>query len=91
MADVNANVEIFLAATVLGVALILLVLAVLAFRRLGESRLLMLAFSFGAFALKGAYLTWMSWETRGSEAWILPVAALDLVILGFQYLAVRKR
>lgn len=91
MVDVNANVEIFLAATVLGVAIILFVLAFLAFRRLGEGRFLMLSLSFAAFAVKGGYLTGMSWQTRGSETWILPVAALDIVILLFQYLAVRKR
>lgn len=91
MVDVYANVEVFLAATVMGFALIQLVLAGMAYRRLGEGRFLLLALSFAAFAVKGGYLTYESWLTRGSEGWLVPVAVMDLVILTFQYLAVRKR
>ena len=91
MVDVRANLEIFLAVAVLGFALLQGVVAALSYHRLRNRRPLLIALGFFAFAAKGAYLTAVAWQTRGTEDWVLIVGLLDLSILLFLYLAIRGR
>lgn len=91
MVDVYANLEIFLAISVLGFALIQAVVSLVSYQRLRNQRAFLIGVGFLAFAAKGAYLVVNSWTTRGESDWILPVAALDLLILLLLYFAVRSR
>lgn len=89
--ELQANVEIFLALTVLGLAAIQGVVGTLSYSRLKNRRLLLVSLSFFAFALKGLYLTREALMSQGTSSWIVPLALLDLVILLLLYLAVRSR
>lgn len=89
--DLQANVEIFLALTVLGLALIQAIVGLLSYGRLRNRRLLLIAVGFLAFALKGAYLTVEALASQGTTYWIVPLAGLDVAILVLLYFAVRSR
>lgn len=89
--DLQANVEIFLALTVLGLALVQGIVGALSYSRLRNRRLLLIALGFFAFAAKGALLTREALASQGTSTWLIPVALLDLTILVLLYLAVRAR
>ncbi|MBI2078263.1 MAG: hypothetical protein HYT80_07845 [Euryarchaeota archaeon] len=91
MVDVQANLEVFLAVGVLGIGVLLGAIALLSYLRLRNPRALLIATGLAVFAVKGAYLVFASLESRGTEPWIVPVAAFDLGILAFLYLALRTR
>ncbi len=91
MSSHEANFEVFSAVAVLGLALLLAGVALLSYHRLRHARALWIGVAFLVFAAKGAYLLRESWASRGSEGWLLPVAAADLLVLLLLYLALRIR
>jgi len=91
LVDVQANLEVFLAIGVLGIGILLGAIGLLSYLRLHNPRALLIAMGLIVFGVKGAYLVFAALESRGSEPWIVPVAALDLVVLAFLYLALRTR
>lgn len=86
----QANLEIFATASVLGIGLILFAVSLISYSRLRNTRALLVGLGFLVLAAKGAYLTTVSWETRGTEGWVLTVALFDLVLALLLYFAIRK-
>ena len=91
MVDWAANAEAFSTVAVTGFSLILSTVAILSYRRLRNRRALLIASAFLIFAGKGLLLTFVSFQSRGTEPLILPMAGLDLLILLFLYLSMRVR
>lgn len=90
MVDWRANLEIFSAVGVLGISLLLLAIALVSYGRLRSPRALLVGLGFLVLAVKGAYLTVVSWGTRGSQDWVLTTALLDLALALLLYFAIRK-
>lgn len=90
MVDWYANLEIFAAASVLGIGLLLLAVALVSWSRLRSTRSLLVAGGFLVLAIQGAYLTAASWNTRGTQGWVLVMAGLDLLLALLLYFAIRK-
>lgn len=88
--DVQANLEMFAAASVLGIGLILFAVSFIAYARLRNARALLVGLGFLVLAVKGAYLTSISWQTRGTEGWVMTMALFDLALALLLYFAIRK-
>lgn len=86
----EANLEIFAAASVLGIGLILFAISIISYSRLRNPRVLLVGLAFLVLAANGAYLTSVSWQTRGTEDWVLTMASLDLALALLLYFATRK-
>lgn len=82
-------VEGFLSAGIAGFALLLLVVAVAAWRRVGGAKLLAMAGAFAVFALKGLWFTWASFGAGPSSAGppALELLVPDFVVLALLYVA----
>lgn len=91
MSTLSANFEIFASIATVGLSATLAAVSLLSHRRLRSPRALFIGLAFLTFVAQGAYLVYQSSVARGSQAWILPMASLDLVILGFLYVALRIR
>lgn len=65
--------------------------SLLSYQRLKNRRAFLIGVGFLTFGAKGVFLVANSWATRGTTSWILPVAALDLLILLLLYFAIRSR
>ena len=83
--------EAFLAVAVVGFALLQFLVGLMSYRRLRNPRILLITLGFLMFSLKGAYLVYASYQSRGTQAWILPVGLLDLLTLLLLYFSVRNR
>lgn len=90
MVDVQANLEIFAALSALGVSLVLLGISTLSYVRLRNPRALIIALGFLVLSGKSAFLSITSWQTRGSQDWVLVSAVLDLTLALLFYFAIRK-
>lgn len=86
-----ANLEVFATILAVGLATVLSVVSFLTYQRLRRKRILMIGWAFIVFALKGLYLVYQAFESRGDSGWVLPVAGFDVLILLSLYLAVRVR
>jgi hypothetical protein len=91
MVDWTANLEIFVAVVVFGGGLVLSVISAVAYARLRELRAALVGAGFLGMAAKGAWLSVVSWQARGGEPWVLPMALFDLWVLTAFYVAMRKR
>ena len=89
--DWGANAEAFLTVAVLGLSILLAVVSGVSYRRLRNSRALLISLGFLGFAGKGAFLVGAALQSRGTEPWITVVASFDLVILVLLYLSIRTR
>lgn len=72
--------EGFLSAGIAGFALLLLVVAVAAWRRVGGPKLLAMAGAFAVFAAQGLWFTWGAFAGEGGPG-------LDVLVPGFAVLA----
>jgi hypothetical protein len=90
MVDWTANAEIFATVSVLGIGVILALIAAISYQRLRNPRSLLIGLGFLTLALKGGYMTMVSWQSRGAHEWLLPIALLDLVLALLFYSAIRK-
>lgn len=91
MSQLTANIEVFLSVAVTGFALLQSGVGLMSYRRLRNPRILLITLGFLMFTLKGAYLVYASYQSRGTQEWILPVGLLDLLTLLLLYLSVRNR
>jgi hypothetical protein len=91
MSQLTANIEAFLSVSVVGFALLQFLVGLLSFRRFRNPRILLITLGFLMFSLKGAYLVYAAYLSRGTQAWILPVGLLDLLTLLLLYFSVRNR
>lgn len=78
-------VEGFLSAGIAGFALLLLVVAVAAWRRVGGLKLLAMAGAFAVFAAKGLWLAWLSFGAGSIPA--LELLVPDFAVLALLYVA----
>lgn len=89
MADaIQLNVGVLLAIATLGVSLMLLLVSVLSWRRLGSAKFLFAGGAFLVLALQGALWTWRGVVDREID---LPTVVLDFAVLAFLYASVAKR
>lgn len=91
MSELTANIEVFLSVAVVGFALLQFLVGLMSFRRLRNPRILLITLGFLMFSLKGAYLVYAAYQSRGTQEWILPVGLLDLLTLLLLYFSVRNR
>ncbi|MEA3191087.1 MAG: hypothetical protein QOD77_1669 [Thermoplasmata archaeon] len=96
MADWTADLAVAAGILLGGIALLLAVLGVVAWRRLRAGRLLWVSAAFAGFAAEGAYLAWLAYQRRADvaegAAGEFPILALaNLGIVLCLYVAVLKR
>lgn len=92
MADTSwANLEIFTAIAVAGLAAILAGVSLFSYARLKRPRALFIGLGFLSLAGQGGYLISQAYRLRGSADWLFPVAGMALLALIFLYLALRIR
>lgn len=89
MADaLQLNVGVLLAIATLGISLMLLLVSVLSWRRLGSLKLLFAGGAFLVLAVQGALWTYRGIVQRETD---LPSVLLDSAVLAFLYASVAKR
>lgn len=91
MSAMAANVEMFAAVVVTGLALLLAFVSFASYRRLRHRAALLIGLAFVAFLAQGLWLVQQAYRLRGSEAWVSIVAIFDLLVLALLYLALRLR
>lgn len=96
MGAVWANVAVGAAVLLAGVSLLLAVVGVVSYLRIGHKRLLWVAAAFVGFLVQGVLLASVLYRDRGAvaagQADVLPwLAVLNLGIVAALYLAVLKR
>lgn len=82
------NVGVILAIATLGISLMLLLVSVVSWRRLGSAKLLFAGGAFAVLAVQGALWTYRGIVERATD---LPSLVLDALVLGFLYASVAKR
>lgn len=85
-----ANLAVALGASLTGVSVLLMVLGLLAYQRVGQSRMLWISGAFALFAALGVVHTWDAWQNRGDPS-LPPEPLLALAIVAALYVAVLKK
>lgn len=76
---------------VFGFALILAVIAALAYRRTRHPRIKYIGLAYAAFVLNGALLVWGLFDAAVEQSLLFLTIVLEFVVLFFLYMAVLKR
>lgn len=76
---------------VAGFALILAVIAALAYRRTGHPRIKYVGLAYGVFVVNGLLLVWGLFDATVEAGLLFVTTLLELLILLFLYMAVLKR
>jgi hypothetical protein len=88
----QANAAVGAGVLLAGIALLLAVVGLLSWRRVGHGRLLWVAVAFVGLAAQGGYLAWLAYGRRAAlptELLVLPALGLGVALA--LYLAVLKR
>lgn len=88
MSAIALNVSVFLAVSTMGFSLLLLVVSLLAYRRIGHPRLAIVGLAFLVMGVKGAL---SSHRTVVERETILLETGLDFLVLALLYGSVAKR
>lgn len=82
------NAGVALAVALVGFGCLLALVSVVAWRRLGRAKLLVVGGAFAVLALKGGLAVWTAYAERRAD---LADLALDAAVLGFLYASVSLR
>ncbi len=90
MGAIEANIAVGAGVLLAGLSLLLASVGLLAYRRLGHTRLLWISLAFLGFLVQGILFTVEAVQNRGDQGWPT-MTLLNLAIVGALYIAVLRR